>query len=134
MSKRLAPKVGIVSCLAVLLLLSLPYFLAPATAVSVYYGTIPVPVDLLDTFFALVALIAFGSGLQDRSDPATVAGVTLVLGVFMAVITLWWAVVTPAATLVEAARMDSLSNHRWIFALVTLAVPASAGWYARNVL
>ncbi|GAA0201777.1 DUF7548 family protein [Haladaptatus pallidirubidus] len=134
MSKRLAPKVGIVSCLVVLLLLSLPYFLAPATAVGAYYGTIPVPVHLLDTFFALVAIIAFGSGLKNRSDPATVAGVALVLGAFMAVITLWWAVVTPADTLVEAARMDSLSGHRWAFALVTLAVPISAGWYARSVL
>ncbi|WP_266076684.1 DUF7548 family protein [Haladaptatus caseinilyticus] len=134
MSERLAPKVGIVSCLAVLLLLSLPYFFAPATAVSVYYETIPVPVHLLDTFFALVALIAFGSGLQDRSDRASVAGVTLVLGIFMAVITLWWAVVTPSATIVEAARMDSLSGHRWALAFVTLGVPASAGWYARSVL
>ncbi|WP_049970894.1 DUF7548 family protein [Haladaptatus cibarius] len=134
MSKRLAPKVGIASCVAVLLLLSLPYFLAPATVVGAYYGTIPVPVHLLDTLFALVAIIAFGSGLQNRSDPATVAGVTLALGAFMAVITLWWAVVTPADTLVEAARMDSLSGHRWAFALVTFAVPVSAGWYARNVL
>ncbi len=134
MSERLAPKVGIASCVAVLVALSLPYFLAPATAVGVYYGTIPVPVDLLDTFFALVALIAFGSGLKERSDPATVAGVTLALGGFMAAITLWWAAVTPPDTLVEAARMDALSAHRWGFALVSLTVPASAGWYARNVL
>ncbi|WP_458206295.1 DUF7548 family protein [Haladaptatus sp. NG-SE-30] len=134
MSKRLAPKVGIVSSLAVLALLALPYFIAPATAVGVYYETIPVPVHWLDTIFALVAVIAFGSGLQERSDPAIVAGVTLVLGVFMAVITLWWAVVTSADTLVESARMDSLVYHRWAFFLVTLAVPTSAGWYARDVL
>ncbi|WP_227373653.1 DUF7548 family protein [Haladaptatus halobius] len=134
MSKRLAPKVGIAASLAVLALLALPYFLAPATAVGVYYDTIPVPVHLLDTLFALVAVIAFGSGLQRRSDPATVAGVTLVLGAFMAVITLWWAIVTPANALVEAARMDSVGYHRWAFFLVTLAVPASAGWYVRSVL
>ncbi|WP_458189824.1 DUF7548 family protein [Haladaptatus sp. NG-WS-4] len=134
MSKRLAPKVGIVSSLAVLAFLSLPYFLAPSIAVGAYYGTIPVPVHLLDTLFALVAVVAFGSGVKERTDPATVAGVTLALGAFMALITLWWAAVTPPDTLVEAARMDSLTYHRWAFFLVTLTVPASAGWYARTVL
>ncbi|WP_227354383.1 DUF7548 family protein [Haladaptatus salinisoli] len=134
MSKRLAPKLGIASSLAVLVLLALPYFLAPAAAVGVYYDTIPVPVHLLDTLFALVAVVAFGSGLRRRSDPATVAGVTLALGAFMAVVTLWWAVVTPADALVEAARMDSIGYHRWAFFLATLAVTASAGWYARSVL
>ncbi|GKZ13541.1 hypothetical protein HAL_14220 [Haladaptatus sp. T7] len=132
MSKAL--KAGMVSCLVVVALVSLPYFVAPATAVSVYYDTIPVPVELLDVLLSLVAFIAFGSALRGRSDPATVAGVTLVLGGFLAGITLWWAVVTPASTLVEAARMDALNGYRWVIFLATLAVPTSAGWYARTVL
>ena len=132
MSKAL--KSGMVSCLAVVALVSLPYFLAPAVAVSVYYDTIPVPVELIDVLLSLVAFIAFGSALRGRSDPATVAGVTVVLGGFLVGITLWWALVTPASTLVEAARMDSLNGYQWVLFLVTIGVPTSAGWYARTVL
>ncbi|MFH5798463.1 hypothetical protein [Haladaptatus sp. CMAA 1911] len=132
MSKAL--KAGMVSCLAVVALVSLPYFLAPAVAVSVYYDTIPVPVELIDVLLSLVAFIAFGSALRGRSDPATVAGVTVVLGGFLVGITLWWALVTPASTLVEAARMDSLNGYQWVLFLVTIGVPTSAGWYARTVL
>ncbi|WP_231183670.1 hypothetical protein [Haladaptatus sp. DYF46] len=132
MSKAL--KAGMVSCLAVVALVSLPYFLAPAVAVSVYYDTIPVPVELIDVLLSLVAFIAFGSALRGRSDPATIAGVTVVLGGFLVGITLWWALVTPASTLVEAARMDSLNGYQWVLFLVTIGVPTSAGWYARTVL
>lgn len=132
MSKVL--KAGMVSCLAVLALVSLPYFLAPAVAVDVYYDTIPVPVELIDVLLSLVAFIAFGSALRGRSDPATVAGVTVVLGGFLVGITLWWALVTPASTLVEAARIDALNGYQWVLFLVTIGVPTSAGWHARTVL
>jgi len=132
MSKAL--KAGMVSCLAVIALVSLPYFLASAVAVGVYYDTIPVPVELVDVLLSLVAFIAFGSALRGRSDPATVAGVTVVLGGFLVGITLWWALVTPASMLVEAARMDSLNGYQWVLFLVTIGVPTSAGWYARTVL
>jgi len=132
MSKAL--KAGMVSCLAVIALVSLPYLLAPAVAVGVYCDTIPVAVELIDVLLSLVAFIAFGSALRGRSDPATVAGVTVVLGGFLVGITLWWALVTPASMLVEAARMDSLNGYQWVLFLVTIGVPTSAGWYARTVL
>jgi hypothetical protein len=137
MSQRLAPKVGIASCLALVVALAFPYFVAPGTAVAVYYDTTAVPVELLDVLFALVAVVAFGSGLNERTDPPTVAGATLALGGVVAILTLWWATATTAATtdaLVQAARMDELAYHRWVVLLAALAIPASAGWYARTVL
>jgi hypothetical protein len=87
MSKAL--KAGMVSCLVVVTLVSLPYFVAPASAVGVYYDTIPVPVELFDVLLSLVAFIAFGSALRGRSDPATIAGVTIIIGGFLVGITLW---------------------------------------------
>jgi len=137
MSQRLAPKVGIASCLALVAALAFPYFVAPGAAVAVYYGTVAVPVELLDVVFALVAVVAFGSGLNERTDPPTVAGATVALGGVIALITLWWVLATPAATtdaLVQAARMDALAYHRWVVLLAAFAVPGSAGWYARTVL
>ncbi|WP_440008804.1 DUF7548 family protein [Halomicrococcus sp. SG-WS-1] len=134
MSQRLAPAVGIASCLVLLAALVFPYFVAPGSAVAVYYGTVAVPVYLLDALFASVAVVVFGSAINERTDPPTVAGATLALGGFIALLTLWWVTATPADTLIETARMDSLEYHRWVVLLAALAIPASATWYARSVL
>lgn len=134
MSQRLAPKVGIAAALAVVAAIVYPYFVARGSAVAVYYGTVAVPVYLLDVLFALVAVVAFGSGLRGRTDPQTIAGVTLVIGGFVALLTLWWAISTPPDPIIETARMDELRYHRWVVLAFALAIPASAAWYARSVL
>jgi hypothetical protein len=134
MSQRLAPKVGIAASLAALATVAYPYFVAPGSAVAVYYGTVAVPIDLLTVLFSLVTVVAFGSGLNGRTDPQTVAGVTLVLGGFVALLALWWATQTPPDPLVETARMDALRYHRWVVVGFALVVTASAAWYARSVL
>ncbi|WP_115862611.1 DUF7548 family protein [Halorussus litoreus] len=129
-----APTVGVIAALAVLLAIAVPYAIIDATEAGVYYGAPTfVPVHLLVGLFALVAIIVFAAGRNGRTDPPTAAGATVVLGGFMAAVVLWWAVAVGGlvGSLTEQAAFD---YHRWLLLATTLAVAASAGWYARDVL
>ncbi|WP_424018337.1 DUF7548 family protein [Halorientalis pallida] len=122
---RIAPLVGIVGCLAVLLALGAPYVLVEdAGGVGLYYGSGAVN-PLLAALFAMVTLIALAAGREGRSDPAMAAGVALVLGAAITVIALVWAL---------TARVDVIAidtAHRWIVAGVSVLVPAGSAWFAR---
>jgi hypothetical protein len=129
-----APAMGVVAAVAVLAVVVAPYFLLPATDVGVYYSAPTfVPVHLVVGLFAMVAVVIFAAGRNGRTDPPTAAGATVVLGGFMAVLVLWWAVAVGGlvGSLTEVATFD---YHRWLLLVTTLAVAASAGWYAREVL
>ena len=129
-----APTVGVVASLSVLAAVVAPYFLVAATAAAVYYHTPTfVPVHLVLGLFASVAVIVFAAGRNGRTDPPTAAGAAVVLGGFMALLCLWWAIAVGSivGSLTENATFD---YHRWVLLATTLAVAASAGWYAREVL
>jgi len=124
---RLAPTVGIVGCLAVLAALGVPYLLADSAAnVGIYYDTGTIN-PLLTGLFALVGIIVFAAGREGRTDPDLAAGVMLALGVVMTVVSLAWAL---------TARIDVVAiqaNHRWALVAVSVIVPASAAWFAREL-
>lgn len=129
-----APAVGVIAALAVLVAIAVPYFIIDANEAAVYYG-VPtvVPIHLVVGLFATVSVIVFAAGRNGRTDPQTAAGATVVLGGFMALLALWWAIAVGdiVGSLTEQAAFD---YHRWLLLLATLAVAASAGWYAREVL
>jgi hypothetical protein len=129
-----APTVGIVAALAVLAVVVAPYFLIGATEVGVYYSAPTlVPVHLVVGLFASVAVIVFAAGRNGRTDPPTAAGAAVVLGGFVAVLVLWWAIAVGGlvGSLTEVASFD---YHRWILLVAALALAGSAGWFAREVL
>ncbi|AQL43948.1 hypothetical protein BV210_15105 [Halorientalis sp. IM1011] len=122
---RIAPLVGIVGCLAVLLALAAPYVLVEDVAgVGLYYGSGAIN-PLLAGLFAAVALIALAAGREGRSDPALSAGVALVLGAVIAVIAVAWALTVR----VDVVAIDTA--HRWIVAGASVFVPAGSAWFAR---
>jgi hypothetical protein len=122
---RIAPLVGIVGCLAVLLALGAPYVLVEdASGIGLYYSSGAVN-PLLAGLFAMVALIALAAGREGRSDPAMAAGVALVLGGVVAVIAVAWALTAR----VDVVAIDTA--HRWAVAGVSVFVPAGAAWFAR---
>ena len=129
-----APTVGILAAVAVLAAVVAPYFLIGATEVGVYYGAPTfVPVHLVVGLFALVAVIVFAAGRNGRTDPQTAAGAAVVLGGFVALLALWWAVAVGGlvGSLTERA---TFGYHRWVLLVATLALAASAGWYANDAL
>lgn len=129
-----APTLGIVAAVVVLAVVVVPYFYLSAPDVGVYYGApTPVPIHLVVGLFAVVSVIAFAGGRNGRTDPPTAAGATLVLGGFMSILVLWWALAVGG--LVGSFPVEATFDyHRWLLLLATLLVAASGGWYASEVL
>lgn len=125
---KLAPTAGIAACVIVLGVLAVPYLLAPAEQVTAYYTTGAIT-PLAAGLFALVGIIVFAAGREERSDPALTAGVALVLGGFTLAISLAWALTARVDVLVSPGVV--VPNQRWLLAATSALVPASAGWYAR---
>lgn len=129
----LAPALGIATCVAVLVLAAVPYGLAGPTAVRVYYDA-GIAGPPLVSLFAVIVVIVFLAGLRGRSDPALVAGVGLVLGAFMAVLSVSWAASVSPSIVGGFTDVASFRYHRWLLAVAAVIVPIAAGWYARVVL
>lgn len=129
--RKLAPTVGIVGCLLVVVLLALPYALVgPPSAVTTYYGAgaiTPFAAGLL----AVVGVVVFAAGRENRSDPALTAGAALVFGAFVAVIALLWAVTVPRSVVTQLSTNTLIGYHSYLLVGASLLVAASATWYAR---
>lgn len=128
---RLAPTAGIVACVAVLAALGVPYLLVERAAeVGAYYGTGAIS-PLAAGLFALISIVVFAAGRQGRSDPNTVAGVGLVFGVFVLLLSLAWAVTIPTEVVLGLSADPIIRFHRWALVVLALGPPASGVWYAR---
>jgi hypothetical protein len=120
-----------VGALGVLVSLALPYaVVAEDSAVGVYYGTGALN-TLIVGLFAVVAFVVFAAGYYERSAPDLVAGVALVLGLFMLVVTALWIATLPSGFVGQLTSETLLSYHRWLLLAVVALVPVSAGWYTR---
>jgi hypothetical protein len=129
-----APTVGILAALAVLAAIVAPYFVIAATEVGVYYSApTAVPVHLVVGLFATISVVVFAAGRNGRTDPPTAAGATVVLGGFVALLVLWWAVAVGGlvGSLTEVA---AFGYHRWVLLVAALALAGTAGWFASEVL
>lgn len=133
--RRLAPLVGIVGSVALLVLLALPYALITTPGAVAGYYTAPLD-PLFAGLFALVAVIVLAAGREERSDPAVAAGAALVLGVFVVLIVGLWVAGAPADVVLgleEEGPVRLLRYHPAVTLAVSLALPASAGWYSRTL-
>lgn len=127
---RVAPVVGIAGCLGVLVTLVAPSLSTPVGAVGTYYAAGAIN-PLVGGLFAAVSVIVFAAGRAGRTDPATAAGVTLVFGIVVALVSLAWALTVPEDIVFQLSTTSALAYHRWVLVLCSLVVPVSAGWYAR---
>lgn len=142
--RRAAPTFGVVACAGFVLLLLVPYALVDDPGgVSTYYtaGTLT---PWASGLVALVAIVAFAAGREDRTAPETAAGAGLGFGVVVLLLTLLWAVTLPAAVPLQLTTDEPLVGellttgtvleyHRWVLTAVG-ALPAVAGaWYARSL-
>lgn len=143
-SRRAAPTLGLVAAACFVLLLLVPYLVVEDPGgVSAYYtaGTLT---PWASGMMALVSIVVFAAGREDRTAPETAAGAGLGFGVVIFLITLLWAVTLPAEVPLQLTTAEPilgellttgtvLEYHRWVLALVG-ALPAAAGaWYARSL-
>lgn len=131
--EELAAGLGVVGCLAVLVLVGLPYLVTGRGAVSVYYDAGAVSPAFL-SLPAVVAAVALLAGARDRSDPAVVAGVAVVLGALMALLALAWAVGVSPGVVGGLTTEAAFEYHRWALVAAGLGVAGASAWYARLVV
>jgi hypothetical protein len=104
----------------------------PGTELGVYYTFGPAGATVVGAL-APLAVVVFLAGWRGRTDPATAAGLTLVLGVGMFVLAALWALaVDPEVVFSFSAAW--MGSHRWVVLGLTAVVPLSAAAYARAVL
>lgn len=131
---RLAPTAGIAASVVFLAVLVLPYLLVGTPgAATTYFGVGPVN-PLFAGLFALVNVIVFAAGREERSDPAVASGAALVMSVAVVVIVGLWVLADPQNVILsldEAGVVQWLEYHPLVTFVVALAQPASAAWYVR---
>ena len=127
---RTGPTVGIVGCVAYLLVLAVPYFIIETTsAVGAYYdaGALSPTIAAL---FALVAIIVLAAGREGRTDPSIAAGAGLVLGLVIVGLSLLWAVSVPVSLVLGLTESTLIEQHRWAVVAAALPIPLGAAWFA----
>jgi preprotein translocase subunit Sec61beta len=127
---RLAPTAGIAACLAVILVLAIPYAIIDSNAVGTYYSSGALN-PLFAGLFAIVGIIIFAAGREKRSDPELTAGIGLVFGVFVLGYTIFWAVTVEIGVVYTLTSVSTFRYHRYVLPLTALAIPLCAIWYAR---
>lgn len=132
---RLAPLVGIVGCLLVVVLLAAPYVAvrtSPGTAVGIYYSAGAIN-PLVAGLFAFVGLIIVAAGREERTAPDLAAGVALALGTFVFGLTALWAVTVPPGVVFDMDAPAIIQHHRWATTAVAAVIPLSGVWWARTL-
>lgn len=129
---RLPPTVGVAAALVVLGVLAIPFLVVDTAAAATYYGGGDVN-GLGVGLFALIAIVVFAAGREERSDPQLVAGATLALGTFAVVLAVLWSVSVPTGLITQLSTLTVLVYHRALLVAATAAMPVSAAWYARTL-
>lgn len=140
-SRRVAPTAGIVASLLLVGLIAVPYVLVEtAGAVGTYYdaGTLT---PWASGLMALVAVIVFAAGRENRTDPDIAAGAGVGLGGIIFLVALLWAVTVPADVPLQLTTDRTLVGplttagvieyHRWAVAFVAAVPGLAALWYAK---
>ncbi|MFQ3319589.1 MAG: hypothetical protein ACI80F_001659 [Natronomonas sp.] len=141
-SRRAAPMLGIASSLLVVVLLVIPYLIVDSAAVASYYGAGALT-PWAGGLMALVAVIIFAAGREERTDPETAAGAGLGLGFVVFIVSALWAATVPADVPLQLGMAEPLVGplttgtvleyHRWMLAVVAAVPAAAAAWYAKTL-
>ena len=138
-SRRLAPTLGIVASFVVLGLLLVPYAVVDGDA-GIYYGAGALS-PWVGGLLALVAVVVFAAGREERTAPETAAGVGVGLGLAVTVVLGVWAVTVPSEVPLQLTTAEPLVGplttgvvieyHRWLLAAVGALLPTASVWYGR---
>jgi hypothetical protein len=127
---------GAVACLLLAAAVFAPSLVITGSNVgtAAYYAAGPVGLSVVG-FLSLLGVVVFLAGKQGRTDPVTVAGLAVVLGLAMLAFALLWSVsLTPTVVFSFPARYAWIENHPLAVLALAAAVAVAGGAYARAVL
>ncbi|WP_224269552.1 DUF7548 family protein [Haloprofundus salinisoli] len=131
-----AATAGTVVSLVLLVVVAVPYLVVtnPAAPLSAYYAAGSVGANSVG-FLSVIAAVAFLSGTRGNAEPDLVAGIAVVLGLAMVVLSLLWAT-TIDSTLLFSFPPEAawIQYHRWAVVALSAVVAVVAGVYAREVV
>ncbi len=141
--RHAAPTLGVLSSSVIIVVLVVPYLVVnDISAVGTYYSA-GVVTPWAAGLLALVAVIVFAAGREERTDPVTAAGIGLGLGVVMVMVASLWAISVPSDVPLQLTTDDPivgplstavvLEYHRWLLMGAAVGPVAAAGWYARTL-
>lgn len=134
--ERFAPTAGIIGALCLAAAVAVPGLAIESGAgpTATYYASGPIGLSLVG-LLALLSIIVFLSGRQERTDPATAAGLALVLALAMLGLSAIWAFSIDSTVLFSFEQEYAwLEYHRLsVLGAAVLTVVGAAG-YARSVL
>jgi hypothetical protein len=134
--RSLAPRLGAVAALLLAGVVFVPALIvsAPGNAVADYYAAGPFGVSLVGVL-ALLSVVVFLAGAQNRSDPQTVAGVAAVSGLSMTLFSILWAVsIDPTVLFSFPSEFAWIESHRWVVVGGASLTALAAGGYAAATL
>lgn len=134
-TEQVAPAAGVVGCLALVAAILAPYaLLTDPSGLAPYYTAGPVGAGAL-AFLALLEIVVLLSGRRGRTDPATAAGIAVVVGAAAMAIGALWAFSIDPNLLFSFPPADAwIEHHRWAVLALAAFVFASAAAYARAAL
>ena len=132
---RLAPYLGAVSCLLLVCVAAAPFVLIDEQRqlVASYYAAGPLGLAVV-IFLAVLGVVIFLSSVRGRADALLVAGIMLVVGLTMFLLTALWAV-SLDAELVDQFLVAHpwMASHSWATVGLGGLVAAASGLYAAAV-
>lgn len=132
-TERLAGAAGIAAAAALVALIAATYAILDPTAIGPYFAASPGGPPLL-ALFGLLSVVVLAAGLAGRQDPAVMAGVAVVVGVFSTLLAWWWAISVSPSLVGGLTTVASFAYHRWAVAVAATALLVASAGYARAVL
>ena len=132
----LAPRLGAIACLLLAGAVFVPALIvsAPGNVVAAYYAAGPFGVSLVGVL-ALITVVVFLAGAQERSDPQTLAGVAVVSGVAMVLFSVVWTIsIDPTVLFSFPSEFAWIESHRWVVVVGSGLAALAAGGYAVSTL
>jgi len=130
---RFAAAVAAAAAVLLVTLVVATYAVLDSTAVGPYFAAVPVGPPVV-ALLSLVGVVVLAAGVTGRSDAASMAGAAVVLGLFVALLSWWWALSVSAALVGSLTPATSFAYHRWAVALAGTVQLLASALYAREVV
>ncbi|KAB1196755.1 MULTISPECIES: hypothetical protein [Haloferax] len=134
--ERFASTIGLVGATLLAVAVAVPAVAVESGAgeMAAYYAAGPFGISLVG-MLALLEVIVFLSGRQERTDPAVAAGLAFVLSLSMLGLSVVWTFAIDPNVLFSFPQQYSwLSYHRWTVIGAAAITFVGAAGYARNIV